>query len=619
MSVSHVDLNNESVGQEEQYDLSYLDQQMSFDSGSQGKAEKAVYELGVIVDPESGTYKTIQQAIEKAEYKEGKQAIIKVNSGLYKEKITIKDKSISLQCNDTNSEVYICGESGQSLVIDNDPKYTVEIEGLHFSTKGSILKDELKMDQSSENDKAKIEDALNDSMDESRLSQCYNDFKETTFDPPTCCIVKIVRGKVVLRKCVINLNLMVKNCKSEIINLGIMEGCNVELIECELRGKIESRCLGLLADKCNLNMNKCVIRDFKLGAIMINSKKDNQVKIEKSQVMFNKRFGIHLIGDNENTLVEQNIIQKNECPGLKIMAASKAIIRENQILINTEGIKIKSADPIISSNTIKDNYRSGIVTSSVKVRTGSSSPMKGEVVSLQLTPRILKNQITNNKEHGIFLTGHGNLSYIKGNQIIGNNLCGIKVQSEANPLILSNQIKENNTQGILFVENSWGKVIDNDIFYNSKANIALGGQDSMNTYISNNRIKNGYSEGIFIIKSGRVIVRCNEIEDNNDGIILVDSYADIHVNSIINNKKHGIFMLQNSRPSVKDNMISGNKEAGIYIKGRTNLAKLMTNTFQDNSKGIFLEKKIQNYQVLKEKNTFVNNSVEFPTGMCALI
>lgn len=618
MSVSQVDLENESEGHEEQYDLSYLDQQMSFDSGDAGKGEKAVYELGVIVDPESGTYKTIQQAIEKAENKDGKQAIIKVNSGLYKEKLIIRDKAISLQCNDTNSEVYICGETGGSLIIDNDPKYVVEIEGINFSTKGTLIKEEERLEGSTA-EKGQIEDALNDSMDESRLSQCFNDFKDTTFEPPTCCVIKIVRGKVIFRKCVINLNLMAKNTKNEIINLGIMEGCEVELIECELRGKIESRCLGIFSDKSHLSMTKCIIRDFKLGALMIVCKMENQIKVVGSHFMFNKRFGIHLLGDNESTLIQECIIQKNECPGIKIMAANKAVIRENQILINTEGIKIKSADPVISGNTIKDNYRSGIVASSVKVRTGTSSPMKGEVVSLQLTPRILKNFITSNKEHGIFLTGHGNLSYIKGNQITGNNLCGIKVQSEANPLILSNHIRENNTQGILFVENSWGKIIDNDISHNSKANIALGGQDSMNSYVSNNRIKNGYSEGIFIIKSGRIIVRCNDIEDNNDGIILVDSYADITRNSITNNKKHGVFMLQNSRPIIKDNLINGNKEAGIYIKGRTTLGKITTNNIHDNTKGIFLEKKIQNYQVLKENNTLTNNAVEFPTGMCSLV
>lgn len=618
MEGDHGDAHNDTAGHEEQYDLSYLDQQMSFDSGSEKKGDKAIYELGVVVDPESGSYKTIQQAIDKAENREGRQSIIKVNSGLYKERLVIKDKSISLQCNDTNSEVYVSGETGQSLLIDNDPGYLVEIEGIHISTKGGPSKDEIRVSGSMD-DPDKIEEALNDSMDESRLSQCFADFKDTNFEPPTSCIVKVVRGRVVMRNCVINLNLMGKNCKQEIITLGLMENTSLEMIKCELRGKIDYRCLGMYVDRADLKMEDCLVRDFKLGAVMINSKKDNNIKIMTTHIMFNKRFGLHLLGDNDSTLVAGCTIQKNECPGIKIMAANKATIRENTISINTEGIKIKSADPIISQNKIQNNYRSGIVASSVKVRTGTSSPLKGEVVSLQLTPRILNNEICLNKEHGIFLTGQANLAWIKGNCIKENNLCGIKVQSEASPLILSNKILGNKTQGILFVENSWGKIIDNDISENTKANLALGGQDSMNSYISNNRITNGLAEGLFIIKSGRVIVRHNDVSSNNDGMILVDSYAEVNNNTVTNNEKHGIFLLQNSRPTIKQNLIEHNKEAGMYIKGRSNLAKITENTIRDNTKGVFLEKKIQNHHLIKEKNIFANNSVDFPTAMCTLI
>lgn len=600
-------------------DLSYLDEQLSFDSGGDSQADRQIYELGVVVDPESGTYPTIQEAIDKAESKVDKQAIIKINSGLYKERVIIKDKSITLMCNDTNSEVYVSGETGQTIIIDNDPKYKVIIEGIHLSTKGTNSSKDDPVVKTRSPPQNKNEDSQNDSLDESKISQCYEDYKETTVEWPTCCIVYLVRGRLELRDCFINLNLMVKNCKTDIISLAMGEDTSAILTKCELRGKIDANCLGIYSDKANLTLNDCLLRDYKKGAVMLNCKSDNVHCLMKCQVRFNKRFGVMLVGENKDTVVEGCKIERNECPGIKVMAANKAIIRENEICINTEGIKVKSADPVINNNIIENNYRSGVSTSSVKVRTGTSSPMKGEVVTLQLTPRITNNEIKNNKEHGIYCYGANNYSWIKGNTISQNQMCGVKTQSEATPLILSNTISNNGTQGILFVENSWGKIIDNTIEKNKKANIALGGAESMNSYISNNRILDGMAEGIFSIKSGRLNIRSNQINGNVDGIILVDSHADVTNNTISNQLKHGIFMLQNSRPTIKDNLIQLNKEAGIYIKGRSNLAKITGNKIKDNATGVFLERKIHTHHLIKEKNELTNNQLVFPSAMCALI
>ncbi len=67
-----------------------------------------------------------------------------------------------------------------------------------------------------------------------------------------------------------------------------------------------------------------------------------------------------------------------------------------------------------------------------------------------------------------------------------------------------------------------------------KANIALGGKSSVDTYIINNKIAGSPNEGIFIIQGGQafilyfysklvyfilIILRRNKIIENNDGIV----------------------------------------------------------------------------------------------------
>jgi len=82
-------------------------------SGSPKKKNKSVIKMSYIVDQEQGPYFTIQSAIDIA--KDG--SIIKINTGLYKENLVIRGKSLSLESRDLNSEVYILGSKGPTLYI----------------------------------------------------------------------------------------------------------------------------------------------------------------------------------------------------------------------------------------------------------------------------------------------------------------------------------------------------------------------------------------------------------------------------------------------------------------------------------------------------------------------
>ena len=59
-----------------------------------------------------------------------------------------------------------------------------------------------------------------------------------------------------------------------------------------------------------------------------------------------------------------------------------------------------------------------------------------------------------------------------------------------------------------------------------KANIACGGEASGKTRIMYNYIENSKQEGIFVIDGEReLVIEDNQVENNHDGVVLVNSEA----------------------------------------------------------------------------------------------
>jgi F-box protein 11 len=81
---------------------------------------------------------------------------------------------------------------------------------------------------------------------------------------------------------------------------------------------------------------------------------------------------------------------------------------------------------------------------------------------------------------------------IEHNAFIGyNKKAGVKAEERAHIHIVGNKITKNLGQGVLLVEKSSAVIENNDVTDNIKANIALGGEGSVNSVIVGNRIKGG--------------------------------------------------------------------------------------------------------------------------------
>ena len=127
--------------------------------------------------------------------------------------------------------------------------------------------------------------------------------------------------------------------------------------------------------------------------------------------------------------------------------------------------------------------------------------------------RIKSNQtISGTKENGIHCTGLKNFTKIESNNFICyNKKAGIKADSDAHIVVVKNKISKNLGQGVLLVETSSGIIERNEITDNIKANIALGGTNSVNTFIVENTISGGRCEGIFVIECGECWIQRNTI------------------------------------------------------------------------------------------------------------
>lgn len=155
------------------------------------KKEKVAY----IVDAENGPYHTIQEAIDKAE--EG--GLIQVVQGLYIENLRIEHKSVTIEAKDITSEVYLMGAKGPTVYIEVHDAQKVTLQGLrmtHKSSKRSFQQYNLF------NDKllSKLVGAVED---------YHIQYKKLNFDPDHDCVVYIEKGEVSIKRCLINLNLLV--------------------------------------------------------------------------------------------------------------------------------------------------------------------------------------------------------------------------------------------------------------------------------------------------------------------------------------------------------------------------------------------------------------------------
>ena len=543
------------------------------------KSQQQTVKASYIVDQQQGPFFKIQDAIDHA--KSG--SVIKINTGLYKENLVILEKYITLEAKDINAEVYVLGQKGPTILIKNEKEQrTVTLQGIRFTHKGSLNKRFL------QNQKIVMKDLLKQNKHEllAHAENYHIQFERANFSETGDAVIMVKSGQVVIKKCLVNLNLQTRESQLITPALIVDTGSSVTVESCDFKGSRYFHTIGVILRKCNMYMKDTNITQFKSGGMMMYLRKENIVKVFKSRIAENSYFGIQILGTSPSPSIQYCFIEHNHSVGVQICASSKCSLRKNTISLNRNGIEVISSDPLIYENVIEKNYENGVMIKSIE--------------QLCSFPVLRGNDIMSNKSNGVICLGITNKAKLTKNTICFNKMAGVKIEKSASVFLVDNDIYKNIFQGVLVVESSAAHIERNRIHENIKANIALGGEYSCNTSIINNKIYKGRCEGIFMIDCGRCIISRNTIKNNYDGILMIMSIPMIIDNEIESNKNHGVICIKDSRPVVKDNQIVTNKATGVYVRDKSRCL-LLDNKIDGNEVGIVQERGIKNIEKILEK------------------
>ncbi|CAD8139625.1 unnamed protein product [Paramecium pentaurelia] len=563
-------------------------------------ALKGVLKQQLIVDSESGPYKTIQEAIDRAE----PNTVIKIAPGLYSSNIVINKPGLRLEPKEKVGDIILVVSSQPTVLVDLVGDQRCTLIGLKISHSGTSEEvEELeKLIEGQEIAKHLFgghEDGgpgLESNPDEEFVSKVPI---ETNMN----CVVLLNGGKLFMEECFIALNFIVKSFKGILPGIAINNGAEAQLNRCEIKGTSsksqDAKTIGIFIKLGDLIVKDCKVHNHTYGGILVQQSPTNKiVRIVGSKILQNKKVGIHVVGADAVPQIEQCRIENNEGPGIKVGIGNKAKIFGNEIKSNVVGIEVLSAEPSIFDNKIDKNFTDGVLTKVFE--------------QLRCDCRIRSNQtISGNKENGIHCTGQNNYTRIEDNTFIGyNKKAGIKADTESRISILKNKISKNLGQGVLLVETSSAVIEKNEISDNIKANIALGGSNSVDTFIVENKILGGRCEGIFLIECGKCWIFRNTIAENNDGIVCITAVPVIRLNNIQKNKSNGIMILKDSRPEILENNINDNDGIGLFIRDKSH-GKILNNVIKSNEIELVVERRNPSLESIVQENK-ISGDIRIP-------
>lgn len=306
----------------------------------------------MIVDPENGPCRTIQQAIDISK----PNSIIRVSSGLYRENLIIRIAPLRIEAKDASAEIYIMGIKGPTIYVDISSEYDengeVFISHVRLTHKGGGLNKST--DKSKPDALTKQKSTINDSEEFSTI------LKKIEFSTNYDSLLYINKGKVRIANCLLTLAMLLK-CTQPIISAVICsEKTNIIIDCCSIKGNHDFPCCGIALRNANMKMGDTTVSNFSEGGIIMQVNSTSKVTIKKSKISYNLKLGIQIMGNSLHPLIEECNIENNDCSGIMVCINNKCNIRKNEICTNQNGIEIYSSDPYISENRIRKNYKHGV-------------------------------------------------------------------------------------------------------------------------------------------------------------------------------------------------------------------------------------------------------------------
>lgn len=337
------------------------------------------------------------------------------------------------------------------------------------------------------------------------------------------------------------------------------------------------------------------IYDFFVGGDFENDIDDSNIIDGKSILWLNGESDLVIEYDiystvyaiNCDNIVFRNLQLNNNFFGIRFVSTTKSII-ENCVFSNNKcGISFGSSD----NNTIRNNEITNNIDCGISI-TGNSADNfiqdniisnnygNGIYLDNSINNIIERNNISNNINYGIFFYLYC-ISNVIDKNIITNNEIGIYFHDDCQYNVIDENIITNNGIGLYFAKicsNGYRSTITNNIISNN----IVAGADLLASWgeIKYNEISNNGGNGLYI--QGTITIIGNTISNNNgDGIYAWTMWSTINNNVIIGNNGNGLHLTEGWENVLDGNVISENLESGIYIENSTDFY-LRNNSMQGN-------------------------------------
>ena len=526
----------------------------------------------LIVDQQKGPFKRIQDALDNAV----SNSRIKIESGIYRENLIIKTENIFLEKKRKESEVYILGLNGPTIIIDLENKGTVNIQGLNITNNG------YKKIKFNENHliikKQKIYKSFE--LTTNYLSKLESDFEKEN-------LIFLNRGILFLTNCKLNLNLYFKTSKGYTSSIYTKSNSKLVIDKCMFEGSKIFETHGIICNNSDISIKNSSLKNHLGCGLLLNLSKKNLCSIYLCKFSLNT-IGLMTFGENCKSKITDCTLEKNQI-GIYISLANDILLTKTKIINNEIGICVLNADSNILDNLIEHNQKYGIFTN-------SDDGM--------ITKSLIKNNIIRfNNRNGIKCSGYRNYSIIKNNSIYYNKKSGIYTTKSSHIIICKNLIYNNISQGITIKDSSSAFVQENKIYDNLKANIAIGGSADQETTILKNDIYDGRCEGIFLLQNFKTFIFMNNIYHNYNGILCINSSPVCFGNKIYKNKSHGFNSLKKSNINLRENHIFDNFKIGTFFRGSF-IGEVIDNEVYNNKIDLVIESKSNYPENIVENNNY---------------
>jgi serine/threonine protein kinase, bacterial len=165
---------------------------------------------------------------------------------------------------------------------------------------------------------------------------------------------------------------------------------------------------------------------------------------------------------------------------------------------------------------------------------------------------IAENELYDNTQSAVSLTGAGTTGIVRSNIIRCNKEAGIRVGEEAQATIVKNSVSENALSGIIIAANGIAELEGNDIRSNGQSGCLIAG--GAHCAVTGNTIEKNTHEGVTVKEGAVAYAENNRINENSAGVWIADRSSSCQVLhcSLSANETVGIYVCNEARSLIDD-------------------------------------------------------------------